>query len=348
MIDPNALTDLVDGYFVSAVSAVTGDGSGGRFKKVLTVIRQLYRIIEPSSVEGSITVFGRAASNSGDISGTYHTLGRIEELQAGSHQHLCLEVMDSGTIRSWQLQDIPDLATLSRKAVVYSYQSGDEVFWANGQPFEVHNVYPGNHSLFQSPAYSKLEQALSEYKYPIVRLGECEILASMWFDVLRMFLRSKPEGTMRRSLARFLRWQLRADAEVMPEQNVDETHPIDIRVTFNFANRVALIEIKWLGHSKNELGVPTTSYGPARANSGASQLADYLDSFHISLPNRVVRGYLIVFDCRRRRLGSNPSWLDSADGFYFADREIEFDPKLHITRSDFAEPIRMFAEPLCD
>ena len=348
MIDAEAFDDLVDGYFVSVISAATRDGSGGQFKRVLTVIRKLFRAIEPSSVERSITVFGRIANSTEGISGTYHTLGHIEEVQVTTSQHLCLEVLESGSIRHWNVHELPALSTLSITAVVYSYQSGNEVFWVNGRQIGVPNVYPGNHSLFQFPAYSRLEQALAKYEHPIVRLGECEILESIWFDKLRLFLQSKPEGTMRKSLTRFLRWQLRADAEVMPEQNVDETHPIDIRVTFNFHNRVALIEIKWLGNSKNEDGIATTSYSAARANSGASQLANYLDWFHRSLPNRIARGYLIVIDCRRRRLGSNPTCLDSADGFHFADREIKYDPAYHMKRSDFAEPMRMFAEPICD
>ena len=153
---------------------------------------------------------------------------------------------------------------------------------------------------------------------------------------------------MRRSLTRFLRWTLAADTEVMPEQNVDESHPIDIRVTFNFPNRVGLIEIKWLGYSKDANGKTTTRYGQARAKGGALQLANYLDWFRESLPDRTARGYLVVFDCRRRRLNSFPFRLNSVDGFYFADHEIEYDPAFHVNRSDFAEPIRMFVEPICD
>ena len=348
MIDPDAFEDFVDGYFVSAILAATEDGSRAPFKQLLAVVRKLYRTIEPSSITGSITVFATTTTGCEGISETFHTLGSLEELRSVTSPHLCLEVAASGAVRRWNIHDLPNCSALSATAFVYSYRCGVETFWSNGEQFGVPNVHPGNYSLFQLPAYRKLEQALAEYKHPIVRLSECEILSGIWFDDLRLFLKAKPEATMRRSLIRFLRWQLRADAEVMPEQNVDETHPIDIRVTFDFANRVALIEIKWLGCSKNSDGIPTTRYDAARANSGASQLADYLDWFGDSLPTRVARGYLVVFDCRRRRLNSNPISLDSIDGLYFADREIEYDPLFHMTREDFAEPVRMFAEPICD
>ena len=347
MIDPDAFEDFVSSYFVSAVSATVQDDSGGRFKRLLTVIRTLYRAIEPSSVPGSITVFGTTTTKTQALPGSFRTLGSIEEVRPRLSNHLCLEVMESGAVREWNVQKLLDLSTLSTNAIVYSYQAGAETFWANRQRIPVHNVYPGEHSLFQLPVYQRLEQALTEYKEPVVRLSECEILANIWFDDLRMFLKPKPESTMRKSLTRFLRWQLRADAEVMPEQNVDETHPIDIRVTFNFHNRVALLEIKWMGYSKNTSGAPTTQYGPARANSGASQLAGYLDRFQESLPNRISRGYLVVFDCRRRGLSSDPPRLSRREGFYFSNCEISYNPAFHLKRRDFAEPIRMFAEPIC-
>ena len=348
MIDSDAFEHLVDGYFVSAVLAATEDGSPGLFKRLLTVIRKLYRAIEPSSVKGSITVFARMEADAAGNSGTFQTLGALEDLRAVTAPHVCLEVLASGDVRRWNISDLPNLAELSDTAVVYSFQAGAESFWVNGKQFEVPNVYAGTYSLFQLPAYRELEQALAKYRHPIVRLSQCEILSDIWFDDFRLFLKAKPEATMRRSLTRFLRWTLGSDTEVMPEQNVDETHPIDIRVTFNFPNRVALIEIKWLGHSKDANGKPTTFYSKARAKGGASQLAKYLDWFGESLPDRIARGYLVVFDCRRRRLTSNPATLDSVDGLYFADLEIDYDPPFHLERGDFAEPIRMFAEPICD
>ena len=315
---------------------------------LLTVIRKLYRAIEPSSVKGPITVFATKASNPEGISGTFQTLGPLEELRSSASHHLCLQVVGSGDVRRWNVSDLPDIAALSTIAIVYSFEDGNESFWANGKQFDVPNVYPGANSLFQLPAYRQLDEALAKYRYPTVRFTECEILSDIWFDDLRLFLKAKPEATMRRSLIRFLRWTLGSDTEVMPEQNVDETHPVDIRVTFNFLNRVALIEIKWLGHSKDTSGKTTTTYGQARAKCGASQLADYLDWFGESLPERVVRGYLVVVDCRRRGLTSNPLSLDKVDGLHFANQEIEYDPAFHMTRGDFAEPMRMFAEPICD
>ena len=350
MIDPDALQELVQGYFYSKVLAVFDETSGGsnKFKRLLTTIRKLYRVIEPSTINGSITVFSRASEENEGLSGSHYTLGSIEQLQTVQISHLCLEIMNSGSIRRWITFVPPNWAQLSASSIVYSYQSGLEGFWLNGEQAEVPNAYTGEHSIFQLPAYQELEQAMAGYKHRVVALRECDILEKIWFDDRRLFLSAKPESTMRSSLIRFLNWNLRADVEVMPEQNVDSSHPVDVKVTYDFANRVALIEIKWLGSSKDTEGKITTTYSMSRARDGALQLAEYLDWYRDSSPNRIARGYLLVFDCRRRSLASNPTELPPDDGFYFQDREIVFDPAYHLTRSDFAEPIRMFAEPICD
>ena len=53
---------------------------------------------------------------------------------------------------------------------------------------------------------------------------------------------------MRDSLVHALQLVLR-DTSVRPEQNTDETKPVDIRVEWFASGASALIEIKWLGRS---------------------------------------------------------------------------------------------------
>ena len=133
----------------------------------------------------------------------------------------------------------------------------------------------------------------------------------------------------------------------MREQNVDKTHPVDIRVNFQFSNNVALIEVKWLGKSRHPDGSLATEYTASRARDGAHQLASYLDSFTVSSPSSVVKGYLVVLDARRRGLVVGAADISEEDGMYYAHQEVRFDREYDLERIDFSQPLRMFAEPVC-
>ena len=149
---------------------------------------------------------------------------------------------------------------------------------------------------------------------------------------------------MRRSLANFLYNVLR-DVDVGQEQNVDESHPVDIRITWIGNNRRALIEIKWLGQSVDNDGKKKTEWFAARAKDGAKQLTEYIDAEYRRLPLHDRRGYLVIIDGRRRGLSEGCTALDPPDSLWYRDKEIGFDPAFHEIRSDFETPIRMFAEP---
>jgi hypothetical protein len=149
---------------------------------------------------------------------------------------------------------------------------------------------------------------------------------------------------MRRSLHSFLTNRLR-DAEVLPEQNVNERNPADLKITWSFTRSQALIEIKWLGKSRNPEKKMVEHYDQ-RACDGADQLADYLDKYRTSNPIVDARGYLVVIDGRRRSLNKETTTVSREDGMYYENREIEFNPKHHEVRTDFERPIRMFAEPV--
>ena len=152
---------------------------------------------------------------------------------------------------------------------------------------------------------------------------------------------------MRRSLAQFLDIVLRGTAEVRPEQVVDETHPVDVKVTWMFTNRLALVEIKWLGKSMNDEDNITKVFTDVRARTGAKQLAGYLDWNYAETPLHQSRGYLVVIDGRRKGLNRASTSVSLQNGYWYRDKEITYNPKFHLVREDFEEPIRMFAEPIC-
>jgi DNA repair exonuclease SbcCD ATPase subunit len=110
--------------------------------------------------------------------------------------------------------------------------------------------------------------------------------------------------------------------------------------------RIALIEIKWLGKSRNNAKI-TSEYTQARALSGASQLADYLDMNKVQAPTHKTRGYLVIIDGRRAKLKKQTDRVNVLDGMKYAGIEISYNPRYHDHRTDFELPVRMFAEPIC-
>jgi hypothetical protein len=109
-----------------------------------------------------------------------------------------------------------------------------------------------------------------------------------------------------------------------------------------------LIEIKWLGDSADaDDGHVTARHRDARAQEGANQLADYLDEQRQSAPSRVIQGYYVIIDARRRNLAERSTVIGTEDGLYYENKDIVFSDITHFSRPDFDPPYRMFARPVC-
>jgi hypothetical protein len=203
---------------------------------------------------------------------------------------------------------------------------------------------------YAAPTFFDLEEALDDYQIRIARYGERHGLIDLWRDSNRLMFLPKPEKGMRRSLEDFLDATLRAtnEVELRPEQNVDETKPADIKVTFSHAARLAYIEIKWMGDSAPEPPEvkPFSNPRDKAIQEGAQQLADYLDLDRPRSVGKIVTGYLVIFDARRGRLKPDRTEIDKVNGFKYEHKEIEVEPDI-LAREDFAPPRRMFMEPVC-
>lgn len=147
-------------------------------------------------------------------------------------------------------------------------------------------------SFFSYPIYKELDEAICAYERTLARNSLCCILGRVWTDDARKEFCEKPEHFMRDSLWQYLKIVLR-NHTIKREQNVDETHPVDIKIIWPIISNVALIEVKWLGDSGK------THYRDARANEGAKQLIDYIYSSCCEEPDKNFIGYLAVFDGRR-------------------------------------------------
>jgi hypothetical protein len=206
-------------------------------------------------------------------------------------------------------------------------------------------------SVFCNPTLDSLSAALDRYA-DFARETSCHILATTWeggADGPRLVLVNKPEAIMRRSLAQALNLMLR-DANVRPEQNTDESKPVDIRVEWFASGASALIEIKWLGRSTAKSRISTdhvtyTEYDEPRARSGARQLADYMDRQIRNSNATAPRGYLVVFDARRKNVAGFNDPLTQSDAMFYENTVIAYDPDYAAIRPDFDNPVRFYLKP---
>jgi hypothetical protein len=346
MIDFDLMRSIALNYFANLIEEKYGSNGMRALKELLNALKAVHRQVAYELITGGLTVF-----SSLELDSEFEDLGpgakiSAADLPARFRGTATLQVMSGGDLRFWP-QSIQDHRALSEVAVVYHYNNGD-FFVVDGSLHPVPNP-TGFPSAFGLPTFVDLDRALNYYANAMARRSTCKILCEAWWDDRRVFLVNRPEHIMRESLTQFLRCTLRDHelVEIREEQNVDESHPVDIKISWSMSNRIAIIEVKWLGYSvhASEPRV-STSYDEARAREGAEQLAGYLEANGERVPMHITRGYLVVFDARREEI--NPQNLtkeikwEAAD--YYANREIIYDPRYENLRSDFAPPVRFFLQ----
>lgn len=343
-IDLSSMMEIVKQLYFHMVREQHGPIGEVLLKDILKAINNLYKYIEPDSCQGPIIVF--KTINEAERPLDIEVAVDVQEICAACHDLggvFTIQLLESGRVYIWK-NITPSISDLAARAVVYKYANRTEYFYAKQEERRVPKLSPIFASAFAIPSFGTLESALEHYKVRFVRYSSCPILSGIWYDTKRIFLKPGPESQIRKALTHFLSAVVR-DAEVRPEQNVDETHPIDIKATWGFSNRIALIEIKWLGTPKYEDGHLGEMYTDYRAREGAKQLSDYLDANRTSVPTHVSKGYLVVLDARRANLRLDTTVLTKSDGLHYNDQEILYNPAFHRLRDDFAPPIRMFVEP---
>ncbi len=343
MIDHDAIRRIVHELYIPAIQAKYGDEGIPALRILLDFLHRFFERIEPEMLDAPLVVLHPISGfEDASLPASPQFAYDIPSLAPLVRGPCIIRIRERG-YECWNNGPI-DLSLLSQRAVVYCFDRGGERFVVDGTDHRVPTVDSTQASIFARPTFGSLREALQRYRYRVCA-SSCLLFNEAWEDSNRLFFRSGAEKAMRRSLNQYLSAVLR-DAEVRPEQNVDESHPVDIKVTLTFTTRLALIEIKWLGKSRNA-GKITASYGSARARSGAKQLADYLDENRTQAPEHLTRGYLVVLDGRRRGLSAESTNVSREDGFHYAGTEIAFDPEYHRARDDFEEPIRIFCEPIC-
>lgn len=360
MINLENVKALAKMAYLPHASEAFGDHGTSAIATLLDTVRLIYQRYPPECLRGTLTVvIGMSATPSMPMIGTwggptvfngYEELG-VALAGAGSGAHCLVELVPDGTFRFLQLGTDIDLKAAARDALVYRYDHGDERILAKHHDDHIQKISPIFSSNFANATLSSLEEALSRYG-DFVRETRCRILADVWeggVDGPRLVLVNRPESIMRDSLIQALQFMLR-DANARPEHNTDETKPVDIRVEWFASGAAALVEVKWLGRStaasrKPTTGVTYTDYGPSRAQDGADQLADYLDREIRHTASTATRGYLVVFDARRKNVRGATDPLSHTDALHFANDVLKYDPDHAKSRDDFAPPVRFFLNP---
>jgi len=269
----------------------------------------------------------------------------FSSLASNTSKQFVVEVIDETTIYILVGKSI-SISSFIANSVVYSFTNGDEVVFGKATQVTLVKA-PGVVSYFATPTFKHLDDALEHYKIFVARRSKCDTMNKAWFDPTnRILLKGgTPEDHFKKSLYSFLSHYVRG--EVKEEQNVDDSKPVDLKISFDFSSHIALIEVKWLGKSINTLGQknPNQTMTDADAVAGANQLANYLDLHKPSSVSKVTRGYLVVFDARRWQTNTSTTSVSKKNGMYYENHNIIYTPSHHTIRDDFAMPVRFFIEP---
>lgn len=342
-IDLDKLVALNANLYTSATRSAFGDNGLEALQQLIGAIVRIYRRVDPMLRTHELVLFADAGVTPVVLPGSPRRVLLIGNL-ADELDDACIARVNADNSLDIYPLDASALAALSQNAVVYHHHGKVEKFVVRGTDYRLVNPITGYGSVFCKPTFSSLATALDSYRVHTAAHTSCEILKDAWNEPARWFFKLKPERIMRKSLVQYLRNVL-SDAEVRPEQHVDESHPVDVKVSFALTDLRAIIEIKWLGDSVDDTGKITTGYTQARAVAGAKQLAEYLDSSCEWGPNVKARGYLVVFDARRKGLVSGITTLPPAHALHYKDEDITYSPDYSTIRKDFEVPVRMYMYP---
>lgn len=348
-IDLDTLQALVTHEPLAVAGKVFGDAGTERMKSILRFLKHCAR---HATVHEKSNLIAFALMESDPLV-EERRLECAEAFQfgvtaRGAIQDLVVEIRADGSPFVWKT--IPtEIKAIIETGIVYRLQQSVETFSINGASMPVPKVIPDAVSQFCLNYFTDLRAALNAYRNSMARTSKCHILQDAWADDNRLWFVPKPEYRLRKALHNYLYSYLRHDdIDLREEQNVDDSHPVDIKIVWRMENRSAIIEVKWLGKSIEPNSRKTTkTWTDVRARTGAKQLAEYLESHRQQAAKEDTRGYLVIFDCRRKGLKATDTTIARAGGFYYDKREIRFEPEYHKERDDFDEPIRMFLEPVC-
>jgi hypothetical protein len=314
--------------------------------ELIGTVRDIYKYLEPSHFKGTLVI---CISLKGEqiLSENAEAIQYNKNILITNMANNMLLQSIGNDLFMWKNIDVSSILK-TNDVLFYYYHDGTEYFMINNTKIEIEPM-PGYFSVY-SYYFFELNESLARYSINKISNSSCGHFKRVWADSKQIYFKNKPEEDMQISLKEHLSSALRG-VEVTREFTLDARKPVDIRVRWNYANRNALIEIKWLGISLDkENNRISTEYSNGRAVEGAKQLKEYLDLVARDLPNVITKGYLVVIDGRRKNVSGHLSeQISQDDGYHYQSKELTFSDgaDYHNTISNFEKSIRMFARPIC-
>mgnify|MGYP001203895546 CR=1 FL=1 len=338
MIDLTTLEEIIHQNLEFNIKRAFGENSLPDFTKLMGFISEFYKNHPPEKIiKGFSCIIGIEELT--ELKGTMvHRMEVMEQLK----EDACFILLDASNIFICESGQI----LLNAPGVIsYQFNNGTETIWANGEKIPIRNPDSASLSIFAQPTYKDLDEALHKYYEKNAKYSICSKLNSAWLDSEKIRFKSKPEHLLRDSLWLFLRIVLRGNPDVKREQNVDESNPVDIKVTWKSTKAIALIEIKWLGKSFDlRTKRMTRNFTQVRAIQGAEQLIRYINTSVQEEPHNHYIGFLVLFDARRRGIRDIDNKISLNDALYYREKEIEY-PEHIKTHNALRLSYRFFLEP---
>lgn len=341
----DTIKNLMLSDFVFNIANNYGITGTNNLKIVLEIIPHVFKNLNLKNFS-SIYIFKSDVFNFPDVENICNVQS-YDHITTISGPYLIIRINKHNDLSVCSLKNDFDTSTILKTDFVYQYKNGEDIFHTKEKSCTL-PIVSGSDSWFTIATFKDLEDALSHYKTTTAKYASCLHIEKAMFTEDRIFFKPQPEHFLRDSLVSFLKDRLRGEGlEIRPEQIVDTSHPVDIKVSWGCTNHIALIEVKWIGKSLNIDTAKFITYSDARAREGAKQLADYLEANKQQVPNHNTVGYLVVFDLRRKGTNKNTNVINRKNGLWYKNKEVNYKPKYHSIRKDFAIPIRMFIEPRC-
>ena len=362
MQDKEEIVRNISTHYISQVMRAFGnvDPASKALEVIAKSLKEIFRYFEPGFFLGDFFVY-KSLNDTVCFDEEAGTLLYDKNILLNrTSGMLIIQVFDdSSKMILWENQKQYKLFD-HKDILIYHFNRNREYFFANNQKIDLTIKNFGSRYATQ---FSDLRDALQNYSQVKILKSSCRHFSESWADKNRLFLRGGgrgsniPEKFMQFSLHEYLTsypFDSRGiSMESSREYNTigDMTHPkpVDIKLVWREANRVAIIEIKFMGTVKPDSGGKPYTHDNPRANVGIMDIKEYHDAASVDSPTTILKSYLIVIDCRRNNLDEAQKTINVADGMFFKDIEIaiDADKKFHETIQGFEKPIKMFAEPVC-
>ncbi len=317
-------------------------------------LTELFNFFEPAFFSHKLFIFKEFDGNFilPEENGNLITFNK--EILLNQNSDFAIQIIDNN-FYLWNDFDEDEIRS-NTNSLIYFYENKKECFIANNQIINITEQPFGSRF---SNEFWELNKFLERYAVSKIRTSSCPIFDDSWYEDKRIFFKGGgkdiPETFMQQSLKNFIddirifKGEI-GQFEGNREHTLGSERPVDLIVKWEKSNRIALIEIKWLGKSKDNNGSITSVHTNNRAVEGYEQLKDYYELAKKDYPTKIIKCYLVVIDGRRWQTNENTNSISRKNGMHYADKELEIDnDKQYWTLfPNIEKPIRMFVEPICE